>query len=219
MKKFLIPSILVIALLFIVIFKPFYGWALRNFFAPKTGANVQLTSRLENEKLKSEIAKLGILQSQIPRSIFGLLPAMIYSRYPFNFKNEILVNAGKNNGVFAGKPVLFGDVLLGKVEKVFDENALVETVFDERFQLSVGIGNGGVKALFKGGSLPKLSLIPLLGSIAESDVVYSTSPDFPYGMPIGEIQSITYSADHLFREASLKFSYDLNEVQAVLIKK
>ncbi len=218
-KDIIITAVLIATLLFLIFFRPFYGWWLRGFFEPKLGSGSGADLRLENEKLKAEIAKLHSVKSQTPGNVSGYLPAMIYSRYPFNFKKELLVDLGKNAGVAIGKPVLFGDVLIGRVLKVFNESSVVETVFDDRFQLSVGIGNSGVKALFKGGSLPMLSLIPLWGSIAEGDIVYSISPDFPYGIAVGEVKSVNLSSDHLFREASLKFPYDLNEVMVVLVRK
>ncbi|MBI4087487.1 MAG: hypothetical protein HY434_01510 [Candidatus Liptonbacteria bacterium] len=217
-KDAAVPVVLIAFLLFLILFKPFYGWWLRNFFAPNPGEGVNLDARLENEALKAEIAKLNVL-SQNPTRRPGYVSAIVYSRYPFNFKNEILINKGKNDGVLVGSPVFFGAVLLGRIEKVFNDDALVQTVFDDRFQLSAGIGNSGVKALFKGGSLPKLSLIPLAPPIAEGDIVYSVSPDFPYGAPIGEVRNPAFSSDRLFREASLRFSYDLGEVKTVLVKK
>lgn len=218
-KDILISAVPIIILILLIFFRPFYGWWLRGLFAPGVVGGVEVNLRLENEKLKSEIAELHLVKSQIPAKTYGYLTAMVYSRYPFNFKNELLVNIGARDGVTLGKPVLFGDALLGRVSQVFDESSLIETVFDGGFELPVGIGNSGEKALFNGGSLPGLSLISLSGSVKEGDVVYSISPDFPYGIPIGEIQAIHISSDHLFREAPLKFPYDLNEVKAVLVRK
>lgn len=217
-KDFLITTTLVAVLAVLFIARPFYGWWLRGFFEPELGPGASLDLRLKNEQLKAEIAKLEILKSQAPET-GGSVSALIYSRYPFNFKNELLVDAGKSEGVILGRPVFFGDVLLGKVETVFDDTALIETVFDSRFQISVGVGNGGVKALLTGGSRPSLSLMPLTGSVTEGDVVYSVAPDAPYGAPIGEIEQVGVSGDRLFREASVKFSYDINEARALLIRK
>ena len=220
MKKDLwILSALIVILAFFVIFRPSYGWWLKSFFEPKMGVKTEADLRLENENLKAEIAKLNLLKSQVPERTPGYFSAMVYSKYPFNFKNQFLVNIGKNEGVAPGAPVLFGGVLVGKVITVFDDSALAQTVFDEGFQLSVGIGNSGARALFKGGSLPKLSLISLSGSVGVGDAVYSVSPDFPYGVAIAEVDKVNLSNDRLFREAPLKFSYDLNEIKAVLVKK
>lgn len=217
-KDYWILGALIAILAFFVFLRPFYGWGLRSFFEPQVGARAETDFRMENEKLKSEIARLNLIKSQVSERLSGYFTAMVYSRYPFNFKNELLVNVGEKDGIAVGRPVLFRDVLVGRTIKVFSDSALIQTVFDDGFQLSVGIGNSGVRALFKGGSLPKLSLIPLSGSIGQGDVVYSVSPDFPYGVPIGEVGAVSLGNDHLFREASLKFSYDLNEVKAVLVK-
>jgi rod shape-determining protein MreC len=173
----------------------------------------------ENESLKAEVAKLHTAQSDLPGQSAGYLNALVYSRYPLNFKNELLVNAGLKDGVAVGAAATFQGILIGEVEKVFEDTSVVETVFDSRFKLPVRVGNGGAQSLLAGGSAPAATLIPRAADISAGDVVYSASADFPYGLPIGEIADIKISSDQLFKEASLKFSYDINSVGAVLIKK
>ena len=93
----------------------------------------------------------------------------------------------------------------------------MKTAFDSGFDTPVRIGPLAVDALMKGGLVPQVALIPLNAQINSGDVVYSASPDFPYGLSIGEIKEIKISSDKLFREATLEFAYDINEIRSVFI--
>ncbi len=200
-------------------FEPSYGWELKSFLTRGVPPESASSTVIENEGLKAELAKLTNVSSQFPDKPTNYLRAMVYSRYPMNFKNEFLIDIGKNEGVSAGKAVMFGGILIGKIEKTFDDTALVETVFDSRFQTPVRIGAEGIDALFKGGSLPQVGLITLKSATANGDIIYSASPDFPYALAMGELGDAKVSQDQLFREAPANFAYDINGIKTVLVAK
>jgi rod shape-determining protein MreC len=214
-------GILAVFTAILVFIRPNYGWQLRRFLAPNFyGAQSSaLDLALENERLKTELAKLKNIQSQLPTKPPEYIRAVVYSRYPMNFKNELTLSVGKNGGVSEGAAVVFDGVLIGRITKVFDDTSLVETVFDGRFGAAVRIGSAGVDALLRGGSFPGVVLIPAKSDIKTGDIVYSASPDFPYGLPIAEIGEVKASSDRLFKEASLNFVYDINAVENVLVAK
>ncbi len=172
---------------------------------------------LENAVLKSELAKLEEIKKQSGEWPSKYLKASVYSRYPFNLKNEFLINIGANLGLKGGEAVLVGKVLVGQVDKVFENTALVRTVFDERWKEAVRIGGGGIDALLEGGNTPKATLIVKDAKISEGDVVYNASPEFPYYLPIAEVKEIKISKDQIFKEAVLGFGYDLGQIRVVLI--
>lgn len=197
---------------------PRLAWRLRAILVPEL-PDASGNLAIENVALKAELAKLQNIESQLPGKSYNYIRAIVLSRYPMNFKNEFLVDAGANQGVEKGRAVVFGGNLIGRVEKVFGDTALVKTVFDGGFEAPVRIGPFAIDALFKGGLLPQLALIPLEANINPGDIVYSASSDFPYGLAIGDIKEVKVSKDKLFREATLKFAYDLNEIKNVLIAK
>ena len=223
--------VLIAALAVLIFFKPYYGWEIRKFLAPNFGAqnNAAGDLTLQNQNLKAELAKLENIKSQFPDRQPNFIGAIVYSRYPLNFKNELLLNAGARDGVAVNKAVVVGGILVGRVNRVFDTTALVQTVFDGDFQTAVRIGNSDApafakasadtQALLRGGAMPKLTLVPLAANVSAGDIVYSASPDFPYGLPIGEVGSVSTSSDNLFHEATLNFAYDINSVEAVLVAK
>ncbi len=219
MKHFWLPIALSTLIALLIVFAPSYGWQLNRFLSRRSNAVDAEKLTLENQNLKTELAKLQNIKAAFPEGVRGFIPGVVYSRYPFNFKNQFLINAGMVNGVRANAAVTFGGVLVGKIEKAFNDAALTRTVFDSGFQAPVRIGNAGIEALFKGGNLPKVMLIPTKSEVQKGDIIYSSSPDFPYGLPVGEIDEVSVSADQLFKEATVAFAYDINTIQTVRIAK
>lgn len=218
---------LILAVLSLMFFYPSLGWKIQGFFSsvksPQSDEYRKLV--LENESLNAEILSLQKIKRNIRTGSDVFLPVFVYSRYPFSFKNELLVSAGTNQDVRVGAAVVIasgynvssGPILVGKVEKVFGDASLVETIFDSRFQAAVRIGSSGTNALLKGGNEPELSLISKEAKIADGDTVYSASPDFPYGLPIGAANNVRASSDQLFQEANVETNYNPNELQSLSI--
>jgi rod shape-determining protein MreC len=207
-------------LLILVFFEPSYGWRLRQWLSPQNASQADPSSlSAENIALKAQLAELKVVQSQIPKAPQEYLRAMVYSRYPMNFKNEILVNIGANDGVAVGKAVLFGNIFIGKVTNVFPGSALVQTVFDGTFRIPVRVGSLGYDALLVGGAYPKAGSVSKKAALASGDVVITADPNLPYGLPVGTVRDVSISADNLFEEATINFTYDINSIQTVLIQK
>lgn len=208
-----------VAVLFGLIFlAPSYGWRLRDLLGPKATGDAQAPNlTAENEALLAQIDALQSVASAIPTSTDAYLRAVVYSRYPLNFRDELLINAGANEGVAAGKAVVFQGVLIGTVEKVFADSSLVMTVFDANFKMPVRVGSQGFDGLFTGGAYPEVVSIKKTAALAPGDIVYTAAPDLPYGMPIGIVQATSTSPDDLFQSASLGFAYDMNTIQTVLV--
>lgn len=221
---------LIAILLFFIFFIPSYGWRLREVIAPsnispdvfmRNGAGASTTAQLlaENEALRAKLNAFQNIASQIPTSTPGYLRAVVYSRYPFDFKNELFVNAGTSNGVATGDAVVYQGVFVGQVSSVWASHAAVRTVFDNNFRLPVRIGSTGVNGLLTGGSYPFIASIAKHAVITRGDVVYTAGVGTPYALPVGEVAGTSTSPDHLFTQATVSFPYDINQIRTVLIAK
>lgn len=147
--------------------------------------------------------------------------AEVYSSFPFNYKHLLAVNAGSASGVAVGMPVtLEGNILIGQVIEVSDDQSLVRTIFDKDWSLPVRIGVAERDALLVGGQNPKLTLIDRKVEINEGDAVVSAKKDLPYGLKIGEISAVRDLITTSFKEADLIFPYDPKDLRkvAILIK-
>ncbi len=171
----------------------------------------------ENDALQAQLAQLQVVASQLPTSSANEIRAMVYSRYPMNFRNELLVNAGSENGVTNGDAVVFQGMLIGQVMTVFGEQSLVQTIFDNDIRMPVRIGSGGVNGLLQGGSYPIVGSIASNAPIDPNAIVYSAAPGIPYAIPIAQVVATSTSPDSLFQQATLDFPYDVNNIETVLI--
>lgn len=177
---------------------------------------------LENEALRADLSRYADLMKAIPGpTVTGAHTVFVYSTYPSNMKSELLVEGGSAAGIkekdMAGLPAGKGFVLVGSVETVYADRAIVRTIFDPSFKIPVKVGSSSVDALLEGGSSPRLTLIPKAAAITPGDIVYSASPNFRYGVSIGTVGSFRAVADQFFKAADLEVPYDLNSLSALLI--
>lgn len=213
---FLIGSVVV--LLGFVFAAPSYGWRLRDLLGPHATGEAEVPSlAAENEALLAQIATLQSVASEIPKAPADYIRAMVYSRYPLSFRNEMLVNAGSDQGVAVGKAVVFQGIFVGTIEKVFADSSLVQTVFDAGFKMPVRLGAKSYDGLLVGGAYPRVVSIGKAAPLAVGDIAYTAAPGIPYGLPLGIVQATSTSPDDLFAEAALGFVYDTNAIDTVLI--
>jgi rod shape-determining protein MreC len=220
---------LIVILAVLIFFAPSYGWAIRGWLSPAPGAQNNMNAggsqaedqslSAENDALKAQLATLQVVESQLPTSSPGEIRAMVYSRYPMNFRNELLVSAGSDSGVVTGTAVVFQGMLIGQVQQVFLHQSLVQTIFDNNVKMPVRIGSGGVNGLLQGGSYPMVGSIATVAPLTPGDIVYSAAPGIPYALPIAQVVATSTSADSLFQQATLGFPYDVNNIETVLIMK
>lgn len=218
---------LIVLLVVLIVFAPSVGWRLRALLTPSdvppgtvaSGVNASGAAALltENDALKAQLAELQGIAAALPTSTQGFVRAMVYSRYPFGFKNELFVNAGSADGVATGSAVEYQGMLVGRVIDVWTHDAAVETVFDQRFRLPVRIGSSGIDGLLTGGSYPYVASITPGTTVPTGSVIVSAAQGIPYGLPIGVVQATSTSPDRLFQQATISFPYNINGIETVLI--
>ncbi|MEK7193652.1 MAG: rod shape-determining protein MreC [Patescibacteria group bacterium] len=209
-------------LLFLIFWQPKAGWSFREFLL---GNTIQRSRNpngilLENDALRAELAKLQDIKNKIEVWSPEYFAVPVYvGRYPFNLRSELTLAAGRNEGLRANQPVFLNKVFIGLIKDVFEDKATVKTIFDASWKSAVRIGASGIEGLLVGGNQPTVTLIDKQADVKEGDIVYAAFPGTPYGAAIGEIKSARLSQNQLFQEAEIDFSYQINEVRAVLIPK
>jgi cell shape-determining protein MreC len=211
--------VLIFLILILIILNPDFILKLKYFLIKKPPQNIEEIEK-ENLILKSQIAELETLKPFLPQvKSSNLKLGFVYFRYPFNFKNEILINLGEKD-IKIGDAVVLpyfeknNFILVGKVKKVFENYAVIQTLFDPDFKLSVKISTSS-EALFTGGPSPKLTLIPRQNKVNYDDIVYAADSSLPYGLIIGKVGEIKNISNTLFNEATLILPYDLSSISAV----
>lgn len=223
-------GVLVLILLILIFFSPSRGWDIRGLIAGRRSGLGYNQLALENQALKAELSLFKGVGEQLPASTGNYVPALVYSRYPFNLKDELTLNAGQDEGVWESEPVVIGlgeetrerflkSVLVGSIKKVFQNKSVVTTIFDAGWRSEVRVGEAGAEALLVGGVKPKLTLIRKEANLQEGDAVYSVDSRFPYGLVLGKISEARLASDGLLQEADLELGYDLSRVKVLLILK
>jgi rod shape-determining protein MreC len=146
--------------------------------------------------------------------------ARVFSLYPFNNKSRLYINAGLNQGIKKGNPVMFSKtVLIGQIINTLDDKSEVITLFDHNFSLPVKIGKNGIDGLLLGGVNPAVGLIDKTKQINVGDQIFSASKDLPYGLLIGKVKSIQEDSTGTFWKAQVLLPYSLSDVFDVYVIK
>ena len=172
----------------------------------------------ENNALRAQLFALNHQAKPLFFDGKKAVTAKIYSAYPTNSHHLVSINAGTLDGITEGMPVLFNDAFLfGRVVEVSPRRSIVQTVFDLAWEIPTKIGSDGINALFVGGRDPRLTLILKNETIAEGDIVYASSKEFPYGLILGLIESVIQIPELTFQEAKLRLPYDATSVTQVMV--
>jgi len=172
--------------------------------------------QLENQGLEQEIA---VLKNKLNfNSSSTGLTAQVFSRYPYNDNQSLVVDLGAKNGVKISQPVLLAEnYLLGKVINVKADTSEIQTIFSPSWRSSVYIGPQKIEALLVGGRQPILQMIPAEAKINLGDEVVNASPDFPLNLFIGQITEINSQPNATLQQAKLIIDYNPNQLRKVFI--
>lgn len=175
--------------------------------------------KLQNENLKAQLQRAKDGEGFFTELVAShpLVEANIFSTYPFNIKDTVVIDRGASDGVMLGMVATLADsLLLGQIVSVEEHSAVVRTIFDSRWQLPVKIGSDAVNGLFEGGNNPKVVLVEK--AVKVGDGVFSTAKEFPMGIKIGEIKEVKEDASGIFKEATIRTPYSVGDVQRIYLQ-
>jgi rod shape-determining protein MreC len=179
----------------------------------------------ENKELRE---LLGLTQTLE----MGLLPVRIISRDPSNFTWEVGVDAGTDDGLAVGMPVVGSaqgaGALAGSIVRVGPDTATVRFISDTRSSVvaldqrsrALGLVQGQL-----GGQLVMVQ-VDVTEDLAEGDAVVSAglalaegaarSP-YPRGLLIGTIQAIQQDSNALTQTGFVRPALDFRQVERLLV--
>jgi cell shape-determining protein MreC len=176
--------------------------------------------KAQNEILIQNLSGADNLNPTVNPERYRLKEALVFSDYPFNNYASIAINAGSDDGIKAGMPVLSAPgVLLGKVKSVSRTQSEVETIFDPNWRSAVAFGRNRTKALLPGGPAPYLDLVPKDASSTEGDLILNLAGDFPMNLLIGKVLSWKTDKNGIWMEATAEPPIvfgDLRKVSVIL---
>lgn len=155
----------------------------------------------ENDFLRKE---LGVTE----RKNWEVVLARVFHQQINNQTNTALVRAGANEGVKAGRPVVFdGEVLYGLVKEAYADSALIYLITDPRVNLNVKIDeteiSGKTRGALDGGLL--LELVANQEKVEPGQLVVTSGlDDLPPALVVGKIKTAQTDRGGLFQKIEIE---------------
>ena len=207
-----------------------------------------LDAKSENKQLKDEVEQLRqelILSGSALRENVQLkklldyregprfptdyrpLAARVIARAPSQFEQQIVVSAGKNDGVTKHDAVVTADGLVGEVTKVASNVAQVTLLTDETSAVSaIDIHTNAAGIAQHGQSESSLILDRVTKDqvVDKGDVVVTSgfrsgdlSSLYPRGIPVGVVTSAGQSDTDVYKQIQLDPFVDFSNIDAVIV--
>ena len=191
-------------------------------------------ARLKSEhlKLNSRLQRYAILQEENKR-----LRELLESSINLNdrvlvaelievdlepFRQQIVINKGRNQGAYDGQPIVDAGGIMGQIIHVGPFSSTVLLITDPTHALPVQINRNGLRAIAVGtgqNNILSLQHLPTNADIHEGDLIISSGLGhrFPRGYPVGTISKIELIPGEAFAEVSISPSANLGQSREVLL--
>jgi len=192
----------------------------------------------ENQELKEENLRLGLLNAQLKESYLEnqrlremlnfadtskltIIPAEVINQGTTPLFNSILINVGSEQGILPNMAVITNKGIVGKTVSVGQKNTTVQIFLDVNFRLGVkfqisreyGIMRWQPNGLAEVREIPKTAVI----YPGEKVLTSGYSDIYPANIQVGEVIDVRQSANNLFQIATVRPSVNINSIEEVFI--
>jgi rod shape-determining protein MreC len=175
------------------------------------------------EALKNENENLRQQLSFFSRESFRHVTASIISRSASPIESILVIDRGRDDGLEVGLAVVAADGhLVGKISKVSDKTAVVQSILDRGAKTAVALlGSSRTLGLSQGNGGPLLSLdfIPQDETIALNDLVVTSGLEeaVPPGLVVGIVTGVKKDPAAPFQTATIEPLVDLQKYKSVSV--
>lgn len=188
-----------------------------------------LALKAELEKLRPELARLkeetfenrrlrALLNFQ-PDPSFRHLAARVVGSSSSSFSRSLIINAGKNEGVYRDAPALGAGGLAGRVIQSGRRMATVLSLLDINSRAPVVVQRTRIQAIAAGDNsrLLHLEFVPKEADVNLGDHVVSSGTGglFPKGLPVGKVLSVEPFGPGLFKKVVVKPAVNFDRLEEV----
>jgi rod shape-determining protein MreC len=191
----------------------------------------------ENENLRrtnaemmlqlSRLREFGIVNDDLKgllalkdSSKFPLIPATIVSKSLTKSQGTITVNAGKNQGVKVGMPVITDKGLLGLIYNTSDNYSIARTLNNVDLKVTVKSERTRENAMMKwNGSWLVLVNVPKTYDLKKGDRIVTSeiSSIIPFPLPVGGVYEIDNVEKGIFNEIKIQPFVDFQKAENLFI--
>lgn len=151
---------------------------------------------------------------------YPLIPAMVVSKTLTTSQSTITLNAGKNDGVKPGMPVINDRGLIGIVYDISDDFCIVRTLINIDIKITVKDERSRIDGILKwnGDNLVIIN-IPKTYDVKRGDRIITSdiSSIVPVPLPVGVVTDLTKVSTGIFNEVKVQPFVDFNKVENVFV--
>ncbi len=188
--------------------------------------------KTENLQLKAKLQKFQALQNENHelRKLLGTTPSFSEKTQVARlldvdvnpFSHRVIINRGKNHGVYKGQPVVDATGVMGMVIDPLDDSSQVLLITDAKHAIPVLNLRNGLRSIVKGtGEASKMQLLHVTDTqdfkVGDRLVTSGLGGQFPSGYPVGYIVSIKFDPGKPFGHIIIRPSAELNASRQVLL--
>jgi len=185
--------------------------------------NLELQARLQKlESIENENTRLSELLSASEAVAERVVLAKMVEVSLEPFTHKILINRGREDGVYEGQPVIDTLGVMGQVTHATLFRSAVTLITDPGHAIPVQVRRNGLRAIVYGsGSTGELD-IPFIGrqaNLRQGDVLVTSGMGgrFPAGYPVAEITEVIKDANEPFLGITAKPIAQLDHSKEVLL--
>jgi len=169
----------------------------------------------ENVRLRQLLNSAEMIQDRV-------LVAELIGVSPDPLSHIVIVNRGREDGVYVGQPLLDASGLMGQVVEVSAYTSRVMLITDASHALPVQVNRNGVRAVAEGtGDLYSLNLrhVSATVDIRQGDLLVSSGlgQRFPVGYPVAEVVSVIHDPGKPFVTVVARPRAHMNRSRHVLL--
>ncbi len=194
--------------------------------------NDSLQSKVE--KLEAENARLAevdkensVLRSQLKfqsKQKYDEEPSFVIGYDPTSFTEYLTIDKGTESGIQDGDPVITDSgLLVGQISEAGWKSSKVLLVTDSNSSINAIVQDSRASGIVKGdhGIGLEMGLIPQDEVIKVGDRVVTSGlgGEFPKGLVLGAVETVSEQANELFQNARLKPAVSFRDVEIVFVIK
>lgn len=138
------------------------------------------------------------------------------------YKHQIVINKGKENGVYPGQPLLDAKGVMGQMVHVGPYTSTAILITDSSHAIPVQVNRNGLRTIALGsGTINRLELpyIPNNADIRPGDLLITSGlgGHFPPGYPVAEVSAVQHDPGHTFSMVAATPLAELDRSREVLL--
>lgn len=156
------------------------------------------------------------------RTNYSMVTAKILGKTLIQTRNTITLNAGENDSVKTGMPVITEKGLVGKIIATSSNYSIAQIIYNNDLKISAKVQRSRVDGIisWSGENNMQLKNVSKSADVLVGDILITSeySNSFPAGIPIGYITNLGV-IDNLFKKVDVKPFVDFETLEEVFIIK